>query len=92
MHRFGEGCQKETTVTPTGDYSNFPTKAPPKSLRLQTGEYVSQGEGSLSAQWDTIRYRSDPDQLPRQCSILGAAEPNPTASPEASRPCSTGTG
>lgn len=90
MHCFGESCQ-ETTVTPTGDYSNFPTKPPPESLRVQTGEDISQGEGSFSAQRATIRYHSDPGQLPQQCSILAAAEPASTPSPEASCPCSTGT-
>lgn len=92
VHSSGEGCQEETTLTPTGDYSTFPTKPPPERLRVRTGSTYRGGREAGSVQRGTIWYRCHPDQLPQQRSILAAAELNPTASPEASRPRSTRTG
>lgn len=87
------GCQEETAVTPMETAATSPPDLLPTAYVYglgSTGERVLQGEGNPSAQQDTIGYRSDPDQLPRQSSILAAAEPDLTASPETSGPCSVG--
>jgi len=93
MHRSGEGCQKETTVTLTGDYSIFPPNLLPRAYTYRLGACPGgcpiSGEGSLSAQPDMIRYRSDPDQLPQQCGVLAATEPNAKPAPQHHCPCGT---